>query len=258
MNSKFNRSLICAAIALSFVVGGFHRLNSQESESKHWDYGGTWNPTQWGELDPEYALCSSGKNQSPININSQATVKSDSKLEFDYNSIPIKIINNGHSIEIEFASGSYATIEGEKYELEQFHFHTPSEHHVDGKATAGELHLVHRNEADNLAVVGIFLEAGEYNSVLGTLREYIPQEQGENETKDVSLDVNSLLPADTSSYYHYSGSLTTPPCSEGVQWYVMVNPIQVSSEQIANFRKIYQVNVRPIQTLNGREIQLIN
>ena len=260
MSSKFNKSLslIVASIVLSVLVGAFNQISSSESDSKHWDYGGTWNPTRWGELDPEYALCGTGTNQSPINLDPQTATESSSEIKFNYGSSPLRVVNTGHTIEAELIPGSYAEIEGEKYELEQFHFHTPSEHHLDGKAAAGALHLVHSDRAGDLAVVGVFIEEGEYNPVLGAFREHIPLEPGENQTKDVSLDVNLLLPPNRSSYYHYLGSLTTPPCSEGVKWYVMVNPIQVSPEQIANFRKIYQVNVRPVQALNGREVQLKN
>lgn len=258
MNIKLNKYFIVTAIAFSFLVGAFNQISSEESDSKDWEYGGSKNPTRWGELDPEYALCGTGQNQSPINLDPQTATESTSEIKFNYSSSPLKVVNTGHTIEAMFIPGSYAEIEGEKYELEQFHFHTPSEHHQDGKATAAELHLVHSNEAGELAVVGVFIEEGEYNSVLGAFRDHIPLEPGENETKDVNLDVNLLLPQDQQSYYHYPGSLTTPPCSEGVKWYVMVNPIEVSSEQIANFREIYQVNVRPIQALNDREVELKN
>ena len=145
-------------------------------------------------------------------------------------------------------------MDGEEYELQQLHFHTPSEHTVMGKASAGELHLVHKTRDGKTAVLLVFLIEGKYNQALGVLREYIPREKGENQINGVGLNVHELLPAQRDSYYHYTGSLTTPPCTEGVNWYVMTAPIEVSSEQIENFRQIYQVNARPIQPLNGRVI----
>ena len=243
---------------LSLIIMGaftpFYLCLAEENDSRHWDYGGTWNPTRWSELKPEYALCQQGRNQSPINLVPHNAEPISISWEFKYSSIPVAILNNGHTIEIEFKPGSYLLIDGEEYELQQLHFHTPSEHTVMGKASAGELHLVHKTRDGKTAVLLVFLIEGKYNQALGVLREYIPREKGENQINGVGLNVNELLPAQRDSYYHYTGSLTTPPCTEGVNWYVMTAPIEVSSEQIENFRQIYQVNARPIQPLNGRVI----
>ncbi|MDJ0716313.1 MAG: carbonic anhydrase family protein [Prochloraceae cyanobacterium] len=232
----------------------FYLCSAEENDSRHWDYGGAWNPTRWSELKPEYALCENGRNQSPINLVPYTAEPISDSLEFKYRSIPVSILNNGHTVQINFLPGSYILVNGEKYELQQLHFHTPSEHTVMGKASAGELHLLHKNPAGKTVVILVFLREGKYNQVLGALREYIPKQEGENQIKGVGLDVNQLLPTQMDSYYYYSGSLTTPPCTENVNWYVMTTPIEVSSEQIERFRSLYQVNARPIQPLNGRVI----
>ena len=146
-------------------------------------------------------------------------------------------------------------INDEKYELVQFHFHTPSEHEINNKAAAMELHLVHRNEAGKLAVVGVMLTKGKENSLIKEIWENIPATGKTNTVSNIKINAANLLPS-SKSYYSYTGSLTTPPCSEGVKWNVFVEPITVSEEQIEAFEKIYQVDARPIQPTNRRAIQL--
>ena len=245
-----------ALIAMTLIVAQLDPLWASETNSRHWDYGGTWNPTRWGELKPEFALCEKGRNQSPVNLLPYTAQPISFSLEFKYRSIPVAMTNNGHTVKIDFKPGSYLLIDGDEYELQQLHFHTPSEHTVMGKASTGELHLLHKNRAGKTAVLLVFMKQGRYNRVLGRLRNYVPREKGENQIRGVGLDVNELLPAQRDTFYHYSGSLTTPPCTEGVDWYVMTTPIEVAEEQINNFRDIYQVNARPIQPLNGRAIYL--
>ncbi|MFE4106270.1 carbonic anhydrase [Almyronema epifaneia] len=222
-------------------------------ELLHWSYGGEANPTQWGRLGHDFALCEVGRDQSPIDID-DAVIGSPSTIEFNYASVPLVVVNNRHTIQVNYAEGSTVKIDGDEYELLQFHFHTPSEHTAEGFASAMELHLVHRNEAGELAVVGIMLELGEAHPLIDTLWENIP-EVGTTQTTNLTINAADLLP-DSIAYFSYSGSLTTPPCSEGVRWNVMREPVQVSEAQIAAFEALYPVNARPIQSTNGRIIEL--
>jgi carbonic anhydrase len=181
-----------------------------------------------------------------------STLKSSTaSASFHYNPSPLNIVNNGHTIQINYEPGSYAEFDGKRYELLQFHFHSPSEHTVDGKHIAMEAHLVHRDAAGNLAVVGVFLKQGQELAALRDAWNNLPPHEGEKTVKGVSIDVASLLPKH-SQVYSYSGSLTTPPCSEGVSWFVMVDPLEVSARQIEVFRATVSPNARPVQALNGR------
>jgi carbonic anhydrase len=222
--------------------------------SPHWSYGGSENPTQWGKLSNDFALCEVGRDQSPINIKN--TVEdSPAKIYFDYKPSPLVVVNNGHTIQVNYAQGSTVSINGEKYELVQFHFHTPSEHNINDKASAMELHLVHRNEAGQLAVVGVMLNQGNPNPLIAEIWKQIPATGDTNTVSDRLINASNLLPS-KKSYFSYTGSLTTPPCSEGVSWNLFVEPITVSKEQVETFAKIYQVDARPLQLTNGRTVQL--
>ena len=223
-------------------------------ESPPWSYGGANNPTQWGRLGHDFAVCEVGRDQSPINIDN-AVMGAPADIAFNYHSAPLVVVNNGHTVQVNYAEGSTVTISGEEYDLLQFHFHTPSEHTTSGQASAMELHLVHSNEEGELAVIGIMMEKGTAHSVIDTIWEHIPAEEGSNAVEGLTINAADLLP-NSITYFSYAGSLTTPPCSEGVRWNVLAEPIQVSEEQIAIFESLYQVNARPIQNTNGRIIEL--
>lgn len=220
----------------------------------YWSYGGTENPTQWGKISNDFALCELGRDQSPINIKN-AIEDSPAKIDFDYKPSPLVVVNNGHTIQVNYAQGSSVTINGEKYALLQFHFHTPSEHNINDKASAMELHLVHRNGSGQLAVVGVMLNQGKSNSLIAEIWKQIPAVGDTNPVSDRMINAANLLPS-KKSYFSYTGSLTTPPCSEGVSWNLLVDPITVSEEQVETFTKIYQVDARPLQPMNGRTVQL--
>ena len=222
--------------------------------SPQWSYGGLENPTQWGKLSNDFALCEVGRDQSPINIKNTVE-NSPAKIYFDYKPSPLVVVNNGHTIQVNYAQGSTVTINGEKYALLQFHFHTPSEHNINDKASAMELHLVHRNEAGQLAVVGVMLNQGNPNPLIAEIWNQIPAVGDTNTVSDRLINASNLLPS-KKSYFSYTGSLTTPPCSEGVSWNLFVEPITVSKEQVETFAKIYQVDARPLQPINGRTVQL--
>jgi len=225
------------------------------ANSLHWSYGGVENPTQWGKLSNDFATCELGRDQSPINIKN-AMVDSLAKIKFDYQPTPLSVINNGHTIQVNYGQGSTVAIDGEKYDLMQFHFHTPSEHEINNEAAAMELHLVHRNAAGKLAVVGVMLNKGKSNPLIAEIWKNIP-DAGETNASDRLINAASLLP-NKKAYFSYEGSLTTPPCSEDVKWNVLSEPITISEDQITTFQKLYQVNARPIQPINGRIVKLHN
>ncbi len=246
--------LILASISLIYIT--ITPVYAQETHP-HWSYGGTGNPTNWGHLEEDFELCGMGRDQSPINIDltNQLTVEGSSSLEFHYQNTPLTVINNGHTIQVNNNSESYITLNGEKYQLIQFHFHTPSEHTLEGIASAMELHFVHKNSAGKLAVVGVMIKEGKTNPTLETIWENIPSEMETNEVNTITINGNSLLPKNH-NFVHYQGSLTTPPCSENVQWNIMLEPIEASPEQIETFMNLYQANSRPVQPLNGRQIEI--
>ena len=220
----------------------------------HWSYGGASGPAQWGKLDARYETCASGQRQSPIDI--RRTVRADlPPIQFDYRPVPLSIVDNGHSIKVDTANAGSISVDGESYALQQFHFHRPSEEKIAGKAYALVAHLVHQSSAGKLAVVAVLFEAGKEQPLIRTLWNNLPLET-DNPLVRADLKINplELLPAKR-GYYTFLGSLTTPPCSEGVLWLVLKTPVQVSKEQLAGFSTIYKNNVRPVQPVNGRLIK---
>ncbi|KKJ00363.1 carbonic anhydrase [Prochlorothrix hollandica] len=219
----------------------------------HWTYGGAANPSHWGELSTDYSLCEQGRDQSPINIQTPIA-GSPQPLALSYGSTPLTIVNSGHSIQVNYAPGNKVKLGGEDYELLQFHFHTPSEHALDGNNAPMELHLVHSNAQGELAVVGVMIEVGDENPTIDTLWENIPPSGQTQTINGVMVNVSDLLPRNQ-SYYSYSGSLTTPPCSENVQWNILTETVEISEEQVEAFMGLYPVNARPLQPLNGRMVE---
>ncbi len=222
----------------------------------NWDYQGAANPSRWGELSPEYETCSTGLYQSPIDLSSSTVPEKEGNIEIKYNDTPLVINNNGHTIQIDYQPGSYAVIDQEKYELKQFHFHTPSEHTIEGEASALELHLVHQNEQGKLAVIGVFIEEGKNHTSLATIWNNISGKEGIEKVAGEMINASDFLPTET-AYYHYQGSLTTPPCSENVSWNVMKKFLTASRQQIEQFMDLYPMNARPIQEHNERIVELI-
>jgi len=229
--------------------------HDQEAHGKpgHWSYQGGTGPGHWSELDPEFSACAMGKFESPIDID--AAGQSDlPMLQFRYAASPLTILDNGHTIMVTYARGSTLTIGDASYELQQFHFHRPSEELMHGKASAMVVHLVHKDARGQLAVVAILLEQGKANPLIEKLWANLPTKKETPATvAAVSIDANVLLPA-SHGYYTFAGSLTTPPRTEGVTWYVLKTPVEVSAAQIAAFAKLYPMNARPVQPLNGRKI----
>jgi carbonic anhydrase len=228
---------------------------AEDSSHPHWSYSGATGPAKWGTLEEDYHICATGKRESPIDIRDDLAAKADlPPIEFHYKPAALKIIDNGHSIQIDYGPGSFISVGGRLYELVQFHFHKPSEERVNGKAYDMVAHLVHRDRDGKLAVVAVLLTEGSANPLIGTLWDNIPREKESEQAPGVRIDATDLIPKDR-AYYTYAGSLTTPPCSEGVTWFVLRNPMTLSADQIARFSRSYPMNARPVQPLNGREIR---
>jgi carbonic anhydrase len=217
----------------------------------HWGYSGESGPTRWGELHPAYAACASGRAQTPVELGDLSSEPA-STLRFDYRNSELRVVNNGHTIQANMDIGSVIALDGKKYILAQVHFHAPSEHTVNGQHYDMEAHLVHINLNRELAVVGVFLKRGRASPALEKLWRYVPIEVNKPvQAREESINGLEFLPAKR-AYYRYQGSLTTPPCSEGVSWVVIEEPIEMSAEQIEKFSTIVGKNARPVQPLNGR------
>ncbi len=217
-------------------------------------YKGADGPAHWGDLSPEYAVCRTGKQQSPIDIRNPRNAPLP-PIRFDYKPVPLTLINNGHTLEVNYAAGSTINVGGEQYKLRRFHFHRPSEERIDGRFFDMVVHLVHTNDRGEIAVVAILMEKGAANTSIQKIWSAIPKTPGqERQVPGVQVSASDFLPPD-SSYYTYKGSLTTPPCTEGVTWFLLKTPITASAEQIRAFAAIFSPNARPVQPLGARIVQ---
>ncbi len=236
-------------LAITMLVA----LNAYSSGgNKHWSYTGADGPDKWGSLSPEYSTCKSGTGQSPVNI-SKTIGANVGDIEFNYNEAPLKMLNNGHTIQVNYSPGSSITVNGRTYNLLQFHFHSPSEDTVKGKHYDMQAHFVHKSDDGQLAVVGVFLKKGKNNSFVQTLWNEMPHEVNHEVEGHSQINGMALLPSN-GSYYHFTGSLTTPPCSESVQWFVLKTPVEVSAEQVEKFVSAVGHNARPTQPVNDRAV----
>lgn len=241
-----------ALMAVGAAGAGALLVGAEAQSQTHWEYEGTHGPAHWGSLDPGFATCSEGRQQSPIDL--AAAERQDlPEVAFDYEPSPISILNNGHTIQVDYQPGSGLVLEGARYELVQFHFHHQSEHTVDGAGFPLEMHLVHAGADGALAVVGVFLEEGGMNEALAPVWRQLPRKPGPAAVVEGTVDAASLLP-ERRTTWRYAGSLTTPPCTEGVSWLVMTEALSASKEQIEAFRAIFTVNNRPVQPLNERRL----
>jgi len=244
--SRIARALTLA-VALALVAFGV----ALAQEGVHWSYEGDTGPEHWGELSPDYAACSKGVEQSPVDIPASAPVN-PANLAFKYQPSAVNIFNNGHTVQVNYDQGSSIVLDGVTYNLVQFHFHASSEHEIGGAQDPMELHLVHKNAQGGMAVIGVLLKAGAENPAYApVLQNLPPQESQPTPVAGATVDANTLLPAQR-GYWRYNGSLTTPPCTEGVKWLVMSTPVELSEAQIAAFTTIFKNNERPVQPLNAR------
>jgi carbonic anhydrase len=224
-----------------------------------WSYEGARGAEHWSELDPEYAVCNAGKEQSPIDIRNPQ--KADlSSLRFEYKNGPLKyLINNGYTIRVNYhdapGSGNFLIVGNKRYQLTQFHFHRPSEEYIHGKPYDMVLHLMHQSSDGEVVGVAVLLKTGSANPTVQQIWDHMPMSKGkEQDIPGVDINPADLLPGDA-AYYMYQGSLTAPPCTEHVTWFVLKTPLDISAEQIDAFAKLYPHDVRPLQPLNGRVVK---
>jgi len=249
------KHILTTTLLCSLLVASMPLYSAAEEGAPHWSYEGEEGPEHWGEIDEDYRMCAEGRNQSPINLVSDLRAELP-VLEFEYYSTPLREINNGHTIQQNVKPGSFLKIPERdvEFELKQFHFHSPSEHSVNGYHYAMEMHFVHANKEGDLTVVGVMIEEGQEDPVLKKLWSFMPENPGDTSEQPIGIEETNLLPP-THDYYAYGGSLTTPPCSEGVKWIVLKTPIEASAEQIETFkRRVGPTTNRPVQPTNARYI----
>ena len=263
--------IVCVLMCIT-SCGKTQRVSSQShAEKVEWGYEAKNGPDVWAQLSPEYFLCAEGKHQSPIDLVNPTPAKLPPITNEYYSTTDLNIRNTGHTIEVTYPEGSRIYIDGTAYQLLQFHFHAPSEHTVAGKPFEIEAHFVHKSDEGNLAVVGLLIEKGRHNSFYDPVWDHLPTVPGETQRVEVDenhrVDPRMMLSPNGQvrdsvvqpfpHAYRYEGSLTTPPCSESVQWIVLTTPIEMSEAQIAAFKAIIHDNNRPVQPLNGRKL-LVN
>ncbi|WP_312984046.1 carbonic anhydrase family protein [Atlantibacter sp.] len=223
--------------------------------ASHWSYEGHASPEHWGELSNEFKECQAGKNQSPIDISGPLEAHI-APLKVQYSQGPVVLLNNGHTIQASFdhKADNIVNFDGINVDLQQFHFHAPSENTLNGKHAAMEMHLVHKESNGDVVVVAVMFDIGAENAALAELWKKMPQQAEKSAPLTTKIDMNSLLPTDK-TYWRFSGSLTTPPCSEGVTWLVMKHPLTLSEAQLKQFKTVmHHDNNRPVQPLHGRVV----
>ena len=219
----------------------------------NWGYSGAGAAPYWGTLDAAYETCATGQKQSPINI-AKFLQEDVPDLQPSYQASQLSVKNNGHTIQVNFEPGSILNVGGITYNLKHAHFHTPSEHYLDGAPYPMELHFMHQADDGTLGMVGVMMKAGEHNPVIEGIWQNAPiQTGGEKTIESVEISAADLLPV-SKEYYKYEGSITTPPCTEGVQWHVLKDPIEISELQLKAFQALFPVNARPVQALNDRVV----
>lgn len=224
-----------------------------EAKHIHWSYEGEGGPPNWAKLDEKNVACGNGERQSPIDIRDGIKVDLE-PIKFNYGPAHFSIIDNGHTVQVNVGEGHSLRIMERTYQLIQFHFHRPSEERINGRSYDMVAHLVHKDDDNRLAVVAVLLERGAEHPLIQTLWNNLPLEQGTLVSPAESIDLAKLLP-ENRAYWTYMGSLTTPPCSEGVLWMVIKQPQQISQEQYSIFGRLYRNNARPVQPANGRLIK---
>lgn len=240
--------------ALSAALLALTALSAHAADhAPHWGYKGHHGAAHWADMDPAFETCAKGTRQSPIDIST--TVKEAlPALEVQYASTTITLVNNGHTVQVNVPAGSKLTVGDKTYELLQFHFHTPSEETVKGRHTAMVAHFVHKSAAGELGVVGVLIQPGRPNKAFEPVFAHLPRPAEKITVEAPEIKLADLLPTQL-GYYAFEGSLTTPPCSEGVNWMVLKQPITLSPAQIKAFRRLFPANARPVQPLQGRVVR---
>ena len=223
------------------------------SPSVPWSYHGETGPEHWARLKPEFSLCGKGQRQSPIDIRDGIPVELD-PIAFDYRPTAFRVIDNGHTVQVNLAAGNRITVNGRRYELTQFHFHRPSEERLNGKQFDMVMHLEHRDIEGKLAVLAILINEGKGHPLVQQVWNNLPLEKFTEQHGLATIDLGQILP-EQRQYVTYMGSQTTPPCQEGVLWMVMKQPVTASTEQMATFARLHPMNARPVQPTAGRLIK---
>ncbi|MFZ6875727.1 carbonic anhydrase [Undibacterium sp. Di27W] len=250
MKNKLITSILGSLFALSFATA--HA--DDKAAPAHWGYEGKGGPANWSELDAANQACKISKEQSPINIVSKDAKKADlPALDFGYKGGSAEVINNGHTVQVNLPAGSTLKVGSDEAALLQFHFHTPSEEKINGANFPLVAHFVHKSADGKLFVVAVLFKTGKENAALAPVFSALPAEGKPNPL--ASFDPAAVLPTDR-AYYRFMGSLTTPPCSDGVRWQVLKQPVELSKAQLAAFNKLYKMNARPVQPLNGRVVEV--
>jgi len=253
---------IAAALGavLMFSAAAGHGAGKAEKPAaakaeKKWSYTGATGPAKWSTLNPAFVGCAENQFQSPIDIPDATTRKGDfPSLLFNYKPTPLKIVDTGYTIEVDYAPGSFVTIDDKSYELTQFHFHKPSEEKVNGRGHDMDVHLVHRSKDGKIAYIAVQLDRGKENPAIKVVMDNMPKAREDVTTVEgKTISALELLPGDK-GYYKFTGTLTTPPCSPDITWVVLKTPVQVSGDTIARFGRAYPMNARPTQPVAGRDI----
>jgi carbonic anhydrase len=242
------RSLLKAMGALALCP--LCATKGMAADGPHWSYEGDSGPDKWGSLGGDGNVCATGTQQSPVDIT--GTVRADvPRLGIAWTRRPETIVNNGHTIQLNLPEGGTLRVGNDVYKLVQFHFHHPSEHRINGKGTAMEVHFVHAAPSGGYGVVGVMMKAGRHNASFARIAATMPSQEGPPVKADPAIDPNGLLPI-RRGYFDYAGSLTTPPCGETVAWMVLGDPIEVAGADVERFAKLFADNARPVQKLNRR------
>lgn len=240
------------------VLGGFLAFagSALSQNSAHWDYYGKTGPLGWGRLDPAYRACSEGHEQSPIDIHGAHLDKALQPIDFHYMAGGVTVENTGNTILVHVHPGSYIVADGIRYDLQYFDFHHPSEEAVKGKLADMDVHLVHKSADGKLAILAVrfSVDRGDPNAIMAAIWEHLPATAGGEEKIDAMINPGGFLPGDR-GYWTYMGSLTAPPCTEGVRWFVFEQPVSMSLTQLRSFTALFRMNSRPLQDAHGRRIE---
>ncbi len=238
---------------LLFIALAAFSVSAAAADAPHWSYDGDAAPQNWSKLSPDFHLCEQGKAQSPIDIKEALQVH-PRPLKLSYQLPPVSVINNGHSVQVNVQQGDFATLDGDKFVLQQFHFHSPSENTLNGKSFPMEAHFVHMDAEGEVAVIAVMFETGKANPELEKIWQQMPEKAGESVMLKEKVSLDGLLPKNL-THYRFSGSLTTPPCTEGVRWLVVKQPQTLSEAQLEKFQHVmHHANNRPVQGLHGRVV----
>jgi carbonic anhydrase len=251
------RGVACLALLLTACGGGDKEVTEAPPPAPtEWGYGIDNGPARWADLRPEYALCGSGTRQSPVDLGA-ATPADLPDVDLEYRSVPLEVFNDGRTAGAHFTRNSFLEVGGSIFDLEELHFHLPSEHRVDGRSFPAEMHFVHQNGYGELAVVAVLVEKGAELPALAPFLAHLPRQASDSPqpVAGATLNLPALLPEQKLDY-RYAGSLTTPPCTEKVRWYVLRSPVSCSAAQLAALREVVRGNNRPVQDRNGRTVAM--